>query len=172
MWFDGSGTFTVNSLDTGSNFGISDTPQCGNLCGFNVGGGSKFLSMAGGTVTFDMTNPTNSFGFFATGIQTAYGNVFTVSFNDGASQTLNIPLNVNGGNQYFGFTDTVAFTSVTISRPADANGGYDYWGIDNVSFNVGATPLPATLPLFASGLGALGLFGWRRKKKAAVRDTA
>jgi uncharacterized membrane protein len=29
------------------------------------------------------------------------------------------------------------------------------------------TPLPATLPLFATGLGALGLLGWRRKKTAA-----
>jgi hypothetical protein len=29
-----------------------------------------------------------------------------------------------------------------------------------------ATPLPAALPLFASGLGAMGLLGWRRKKKA------
>ena len=29
-----------------------------------------------------------------------------------------------------------------------------------------ATPLPAALPLFASGLGALGLLGWRRKRKA------
>lgn len=28
-----------------------------------------------------------------------------------------------------------------------------------------ATPLPAALPLFATGLGALGLFGWRRKRK-------
>lgn len=28
------------------------------------------------------------------------------------------------------------------------------------------TPLPAALPLFASGLGGLGLFGWRRKRKA------
>jgi hypothetical protein len=28
-------------------------------------------------------------------------------------------------------------------------------------------PLPATLPLFASGLGVLGLLGWRRKRKAA-----
>jgi hypothetical protein len=28
-------------------------------------------------------------------------------------------------------------------------------------------PLPATLPLFATGLGALGLLGWRRKKAAA-----
>ena len=30
------------------------------------------------------------------------------------------------------------------------------------------TPLPAALPLFASGLGALGLLGWRRKRKAAA----
>jgi hypothetical protein len=30
----------------------------------------------------------------------------------------------------------------------------------------GAVPLPAALPLFATGLGALGLFGWRRKRKA------
>src|SRR5262249_57880343 len=34
-----------------------------------------------------------------------------------------------------------------------------------------ATPLPAALPLFATGLGALGLLGWRRKRKAAA-DTA
>jgi plastocyanin len=30
------------------------------------------------------------------------------------------------------------------------------------------TPLPAALPLFASGLGALGLLGWRRKRKASA----
>ncbi len=28
-----------------------------------------------------------------------------------------------------------------------------------------ATPLPAALPLFATGLGAMGLLGWRRKRK-------
>jgi hypothetical protein len=30
------------------------------------------------------------------------------------------------------------------------------------------TPLPAALPLFATGLGAMGLFGWRRKRKNAA----
>lgn len=30
------------------------------------------------------------------------------------------------------------------------------------------TPLPAALPFFATGLGALGLLGWRRKRKAAA----
>ena len=33
---------------------------------------------------------------------------------------------------------------------------------------VSATPLPAALPLFATGLGALGLFGWSRKRKNAA----
>jgi len=28
-------------------------------------------------------------------------------------------------------------------------------------------PLPAALPLFAGGLGAFGVLGWRRKRKAA-----
>jgi hypothetical protein len=31
---------------------------------------------------------------------------------------------------------------------------------------VSAVPLPAALPLFATGLAGLGLLGWRRKKKA------
>ncbi len=35
-----------------------------------------------------------------------------------------------------------------------------------------ATPLPATLPLFASGLGGLGLLGWRRKKRTQATAVA
>jgi hypothetical protein len=33
---------------------------------------------------------------------------------------------------------------------------------------VGATPIPAALPLFASALTGLGVLGWRRKKTAAA----
>jgi hypothetical protein len=36
------------------------------------------------------------------------------------------------------------------------------------STDVPQTPLPAALPLFATGLGALGLLGWRRKRKLAT----
>jgi hypothetical protein len=32
------------------------------------------------------------------------------------------------------------------------------------------TPLPATLSLFAGGLGALGLFGWRRKCREILQN--
>jgi hypothetical protein len=34
------------------------------------------------------------------------------------------------------------------------------------------TPLPAALPLFATGLGAFGLLGWRRKRKNVVAIAA
>jgi len=34
--------------------------------------------------------------------------------------------------------------------------------------DISPTPLPAALPLFAAGLGGLGLLGWRRKRKAQV----
>jgi hypothetical protein len=41
----------------------------------------------------------------------------------------------------------------------DSNSGI-FWGLAPV-----VTPLPGALPLFATGLGALGLLGWRRKRK-------
>ena len=45
----------------------------------------------------------------------------------------------------------------------------DFLGVTNGASLLAQTetPLPATLPLFATGLGALGVLGWRRKKKAA-----
>ncbi len=38
--------------------------------------------------------------------------------------------------------------------------------------NLASTPLPAALPLFASGLGVMGLFGWRRKRKNVAASAA
>jgi hypothetical protein len=63
-----------------------------------------------------------------------------------------------------------------------ADGGFSNWtfiGVEDLASNSNddwndlifaidpaATPIPATLPLFAGGLGALGLLGRRRKRKA------
>jgi hypothetical protein len=46
----------------------------------------------------------------------------------------------------------------------------NYLALDNVSVSVdvAATPLPLPLVLFATGLGVMGLLGWRRKPKAAA----
>ena len=72
----------------------------------------------------------------------------------------------------------VPYDSVTADF-TDANSGLvQFWAraedggsvsFDSVSFDFkeGDTvlPLPSALPLFATGLGALGLLGWRRKRK-------
>jgi hypothetical protein len=48
----------------------------------------------------------------------------------------------------------------------DGLSGSSYIGLDNVSVTfVSGTPLPAALPLFATGLSVMGLFGWRRRKR-------
>lgn len=59
--------------------------------------------------------------------------------------------------------------------PIPASTDKDFLDLDqNPSFQfatmatTSATPLPAALPLFAVGLGSLGLFGWRRKRKNAA----
>jgi hypothetical protein len=38
--------------------------------------------------------------------------------------------------------------------------------------NVNATPLPAALPLFATVLGGMGVFGWRKKRKDVAATAA
>ena len=57
----------------------------------------------------------------------------------------------------------------------ELNGGFQPFGnigdtIDGLAFlgEAGATPLPAALPLFGTGLGVMGLLSWRRKRKAAA----
>ena len=79
----------------------------------------------------------------------------------------------------------ITFLSITVDNPNQnltgvtdqfnaLNNGSAFAGFPTAGFWTAefpaavATPLPATLPLFATGLGALGLLGWRRKKKAAL----
>jgi hypothetical protein len=75
--------------------------------------------------------------------------------SDGASCFTTPP-----NRQWLDVTETGAWLDVggTIGIP-----GYVFAYSD-----VEATPLPAALPLLATGLGALGLLGWRRKRKNAA----
>ena len=56
------------------------------------------------------------------------------------------------------------------SLSTDQEGNPDNFGTYTVS--VTTTPLPAALPLFAGGLGLLGLFGRRRKQAEAAAIAA
>jgi len=65
---------------------------------------------------------------------------------------------------------TLGFTSAAGGLAGLANDpGTAFANGTNLTFTaIAETPLPAALPLFATGLGAMGLIGWRRKKKAAA----
>jgi PEP-CTERM motif len=72
--------------------------------------------------------------------------------------------------------DLLATGSTTWADAADVLiANVDGWeAADNMASNpqdlgyYATTPLPAALPLFTSGLGALGFLGWRRKRKNAA----
>lgn len=63
------------------------------------------------------------------------------------------------------------YTVAPYGYMADANYGSVLWNSSDPSlgsFLVRTTPLPASLPLFAVGMIALSLLGWRRKRNATA----
>lgn len=137
--------------------GISNT-TLGNLYGFCVTPGcTQWFGSPSGTATYSFAKPITAFGLWLTGVQTVFTSTFTLTFSDGAPETLNLPINVNGGTTYYGFTDSASFSSITITNLSN-----DAWGQDLVSYSNQTTPEPSSLLLLGSG--ALGLAGLIRRK--------
>jgi hypothetical protein len=66
-----------------------------------------------------------------------------------------------GGSSYDSIYNE--YNTLSIQSQTDYSG--DFWYEPLAETGV-ATPLPAAFPLFATGLGGLGLLGWRRKRRA------
>ena len=66
----------------------SNFPAFPSLDGSNTtAGGSQFVEMQAGTLTFTFAQPTQYFGAYLTGVQTTYFND-SVNFSDGTSQSI------------------------------------------------------------------------------------
>jgi len=61
-----------------------------------------------------------------------------------------------------------AFTYTMNYPNNDIYNTYDIAFAFNPPLATATTPIPAALPLFASALGGLGIFGWKRRKNAAA----
>ena len=104
------------------------------------------------TVTSDGFTIASDFTFLT---NTLYNVRLQVGLSDSISGT--------GTDSLFAFIDP-SFTIDGANSGAYSIFFSEGFGNDSVP----ATPLPAALPLFATGLGALGLLGWCRKRKAAA----
>ena len=134
-------TFVIFRVESGQQFSI----QSGNLLLSGLIGLNNVLFLVDAFVTqqsFDFDNAT----------------FFGISFWDylGLNSFDNVTnfQNVRGCGQVV--NDIVEFSNVSMS---------------GCSFDVSVLnpiPLPAALPLFVTGLGFMGLLGWRRKRKAAA----
>lgn len=145
--------------------GVSNgTTGSSNIYGFPIHGETNWLAFDEGTATFNFNSASHSFGFYTTGVQNDLTSTFTVSFNDGAAQSLNVPILTFGGASYFGFTDTSGFNSVTIT-----NLDPDAWGLSDASFNFASgVPEPASWALFILGFGGIGVMMRRSRDLKAL----
>ena len=131
-------------------------------------GGSQYVRLAGGTLTFTFAMPTPFFGVYLTGVQT---NFFrdSITFNDGTAQTIAVQgtgtSSSVGEIAFLGFVDPGKFiTRITINAGAPGT-GQDGIGVDDVSIQ--AVPEPSTLTLgVVAATSALWYARTRRRAQA------
>lgn len=125
-------------------------------------------------LTFDFAEGTTAFGadFGALGEPfTRTGpSLFLTGLFDGILQTFSIG-DVTGENGFFGLTSSTAFSSVTFTTQNPSFVGRENFNLDNLALSdntpvVAPVPLPAGLPLL---VGALGIFGFAKRRRAAKK---
>jgi hypothetical protein len=160
----GGATVTWSSPNFGDGFTGVSTTTLGNLYGYDTtnSGRGQWLGFAGGSATWTFGSGVNAFGMWMTGLQTVFTSSLTVAFNDGSSQSFNLPVDVNGGAQFWGLHDDRTFASVSISNTSN-----DAWGVDDVSYGGGGgVPEPAAWALMIGGFGLAGAA--LRRRRAAL----
>jgi hypothetical protein len=139
-----------------------------SFSGFSAGAPQDPVS---GSLIFDKS-PTDFSVLSVTSIDlTIDGHIYSVPPVSGVSaqglvgSDCSVVCNVFSGADYFFmlWSQTTGAPILFEYTTSSTLGGWTSTSAD--TFRFAATPLPTTLPLFATGLGALGLLVWRRKRK-------
>ena len=158
----------------GSNLDLSAVITTANsldaLGGYDITGISGTVTgLSSGAITGLVSNPNqpNQGTYYAGSYGWNYDNVLFLG---------SVPFDNNGILFSFG-TDIVAnLYSVGSLFYLSVDNPSSFWNPGDVgTLSVSdppATPVPAALPLFATGLGLVGLLGWYRKRKAAALSAA
>ncbi|MBS0262550.1 MAG: hypothetical protein JSS02_11415 [Planctomycetes bacterium] len=165
---DGSGG-NQTIRDTPAGLGTSGDPY--SIHGYNTtSGGSHFVYVHGGTLTFAFVGGVQAFGAYISGIQFSGE---TITFDDGSSQSVAIPAlgTADGGIAFVGFTDAgKSITSITINATG-VPGGSDFISIDDVRY-VSSTVVPEAAPWMiwslAGSLVGLWLVGAKKLRPASA----
>jgi hypothetical protein len=148
--------------------GVNDS-TLGGLYGFNVTpGGTNWLGFPDfetSIIEISFTRPTHSVGAWITGVQTQFTASIEVELVDGTMENFFVPLNDDGGAQFFGLVaDALPFTKVIVRQTSP--GAVDFFGVDDISYNV--VPEPGTWAMMIAGFGLVGAAVRRRKALAAA----
>ena len=138
----------------------------------NVAGGNFIatsnIPLAGGTgtgLTCGLGTGNTGSGTCSPGSDDHFGTMSLITSAVGAHA---ITINLTADN---GITWVSALAVLALTTGFDPIYGHGFeaevaHGLNGSQYAGFATPLPAALPLFATGIGGLGLLGWRRKRKA------
>ena len=149
----GAGTTVANQIASGtfagpSNWGANPTPNWITLfTGLTLGSGTYYL-------TLDTTG---------------YGGGWRV---DTTANSPALGPGVTPAGSSYGYCDGSIAYPCGGYAPANSMYTNDSAYVLRVDVEGTQTPIPAALPLFATGLGVMGLLGWRRKRKTAAAIAA
>ncbi len=138
-----SGTYFFNNAAVTS-IQLSTGPYTAPAGALATYASSNFVTITGGTIT--------AWHIFSLDYPSSYAPAPGVPWGQ------QVNLTVNNDPSFYGVGDN---HSTFLGAQSASNSVAGTWSLDSVA----SVPLPSALPLFASGLGALGLFGWRRKKR-------